>query len=302
MALIVNSVLGLMGAALVALLAQEYRYFRARRVHACDKQELFYPASAFHVVTLLKLSRDQELHQAAGRFVARTERSGGKTVYAGKVAATMLPSRQLADSNWDAFVLAQFPSREAYDAAESDPEYQKTRSAFASTYAIGMKRSARSTFLIPAFLLVRRVTDLLRRAPKRLPFRPAVIPEGAPKEMVERRDAVVASLLAEGEYGSKACLVLNVVKNGERAQREANAGYRNDMIGFFAEGGAGPLHLGKAIVLESAAEFDDVNLVYYPGVHFFAGMIQSEAYARVAGGKQPGDTLVAASVPLLPRL
>ena len=156
--------------------------------------------------------------------------------------------------------------------------------------------------MIPVVLLVRRVAGLLRRVPNRLPFRPVVIPEGVPKEMIEKRDAAIASLLAESEYGSNACVVLNLPKDGEREQREANAGYRNDVLGFFAEGGAGPLHMGKAIVLESTAEFDFVNLVYYPGVEFFAGMIQSEAYAKVAGGKQLGDTLVAASVPLLPHL
>ena len=109
-------------------------------------------------------------------------------------------------------------------------------------------------------------------------------------------------LLANGEYGKDAVVVLNFIKNGSAEQREANSGYGSEMLGLMAEMGNGPTHVGAAVTLEGEADFDNVIIVYYPGVEYFAEMIQSEFFTGIVGGKQLGDTLSSPTVPLLPHL
>ena len=92
------------------------------------------------------------------------------------------------------------------------------------------------------------------------------------------------------------------MKEGSSAQREANSGYGFEMMGLLAEMGMGPTHIGKAVTLEGDAAFDTVAIVYYPGVEFFADMVQSEFFTGISSGKQLGDTLSSPSVPLLPHL
>jgi len=74
------------------------------------------------------------------------------------------------------------------------------------------------------------------------------------------------------------------------------------MFNLFAEVGAGPTHVGKAVTLEGDAEFDQVIIVYYPGVEFFGEMIKSTFYTGIFGGKQLGDDLSSLPVPMLPHL
>jgi hypothetical protein len=62
------------------------------------------------------------------------------------------------------------------------------------------------------------------------------------------------------------------------------------------------MHLGNAVTLEGDAVFDDIAIVYYPGVEYFAEMIQSEFFTDIVGAKQLGDMLSSPSVPLLPHL
>ncbi len=108
------------------------------------------------------------------------------------------------------------------------------------------------------------------------------------------------SPLANLEYGEDALVVLNFIKNGSAQQRDSE--YGSEMIGLMAELGVGPMHLGKAVTLEGDAEFDDVAIVYYPGVEFFVEMVQSEFFTGIVGDKQLGDTLSSPTVPLLPHL
>ncbi len=85
-------------------------------------------------------------------------------------------------------------------------------------------------------------------------------------------------------------------------QSAANSGYGSEMLGLMAEMGNGPMHMGRAVTLEGDADFDNVIIVYYPGVDYFAEMIQSEFFTGIVGGKQLGDTLSSPTVPLLPHL
>ncbi len=120
--------------------------------------------------------------------------------------------------------------------------------------------------------------------------------------MRARRDELVRGLQANREFGSDACVVLNFIRHGSADQRAANSGYASAMLSLMAEMGNGPIHIGRAVTLEGDARFDEVAIVYYPGVDYFADMVQSEFFTGIIGGKQLGDTLSAPTVPLLPHL
>jgi uncharacterized protein (DUF1330 family) len=288
--------------ALLAVASQHYRYLRTRRDVVADRQELFHSSSAFHTATLLVLSPDQELLRGVGEFVDAIERDGATVVYAGKIAVNALQSSQIPQDEWDAFVLVQYPSREAYAASVTNPDYQKVRSSFASTYTLGMRRSPWLNLAIPIVLLGRRTIDIIKRRPARVPFRPAEQLDSTPTGPLARRARVVEGLLANREYGKDAVVVLNFTKNGSAEQREANSGYGSEMMGLMAEMGNGPTHVGAAVTLEGEADFDNIAIVYYPGVEYFAELLQSEFFTGIVGGKQLGDTLSSPTVPLLPHL
>ena len=287
---------------LLAVASQHYRYLRTRREVVADRQELFHSSSAFHTATLLVLSPDQELLRGVGEFVDAIERDGATVVYAGKIAVNALQSSQIPQDEWDAFVLVQYPSREAYAASVANPDYQKVRSSFASTYTLGMRRSPWLNLAIPIVLLGRRSIDIIKRRPARVPFRPAEQLDSTPTGPLARRARVVEGLLANREYGKDAVVVLNFTKNGSAEQREANSGYGSEMMGLMAEMGNGPTHVGAAVTLEGEADFDNIAIVYYPGVEYFAELLQSEFFTGIVGGKQLGDTLSSPTVPLLPHL
>ena len=63
-----------------------------------------------------------------------------------------LESSQLGTQQWDAIVLSQYDSREAF-------------AHFGATYPHGMKRSALVNLALPMILLGTRVVDLLRGVP-----------------------------------------------------------------------------------------------------------------------------------------
>ena len=287
--------------ALVAVIAQHLRYHDTRRNRVADRQRPLHSSSVFHVVTLVRLEPGQDLRSGMRALVAASEGAGAQAIYAGKIAFNAIQSQQLPDEEWQAFLLAQYPSRAAYDAAAGSPELEKARVGFAASYALGMQRSAAVNLAIPIGLLGLRIGDIATRRPARYPFERGD-DAAAPPELRERRDRFVESLLAERGYGKDALVVLNFMKEGNTEERQANAGYGREMMGLMAEMGNGPMHLGRAVTLEGNADFDTVAIVYYPGVEYFAEMIQSRFFGGIAGGKQLGDTLATPSVPLLPHL
>ena len=301
-----TSVLGIVSVLLIAVLlaaaAQEYRYFRTRRNIVRDRQDIFHSSSVFHTATLVALSPEQNLLSGVGDYVKVLEGNSGSVVYAGKIAVNGLVSRQFPESDWDAFILTQYPSREAYEAAAKSPEVDKARSAFASAYTLGMKRSPAMNLALPVVLLARRAADIVRRHPPRYPFERAEIPDGAPPEALAQRGKLIEGLLSNREYGSEAIVVLNFVKNGNADERKANAGYGSEMLALMAEMGNGPIHMGSAVTLEGDADFDNVIIVYYPGVEYFSELVQSKFFTGIVGGKQLGDTQSTITVPLLPHL
>jgi hypothetical protein len=282
--------------------AQHVRYLRARRDAAADRQALFHPASAFHVATYLDLAPEQPLLPAVRGFVDASEEAGGQVVYAGKTAGIALESSQVRPRSWDAIVLVQFPSRDAYAAAAATPGYARAREAFADSYAHGMRRSPWLNLGLPVALLGVRIRDVVQGRGSRLPLEPAAEVGSEPAERRERRARVVRGLLDNREYGQRAVVVLNLVRRGNAEQQAANAAYGAEMLGLMAEVGNGPLHVGDAVTVEGDALFDNMLLVYYPGVEYFAELLQSAFFAEIQGDKQLADTLAVPSVPLLPHL
>ena len=91
-------------------------------------------------------------------------------------------------------------------------------------------------------------------------------------------------------------VIFDFAKNRSPEQRKANATYGGEMFALFAEVGAGPMHFGKAVTLEGAADFDQVIIVFYPGVEFFGEMIVSQFYQGIFSGKQLGDDISSLTV------
>jgi uncharacterized protein (DUF1330 family) len=300
--MVFGALLVLLALVIVAVVGQEVRYLKIRRDLVMDRQAPFHPATVFHVATMLKLAPGQDLLAGVRDFVESVEESGAEVVYAGKVLINARTSKQIPADDWDAFVLTQYASREAWDAARSSSDYQAFQSRFTNSYSLGMERVAPQNLAIPVFLLATRISQLIKGEPSRYPFTRAEMPADISPENRERMEAIASRLRAGAEYGKDSLVIVNFAKEGDAEQREANSGYGGEMLGLFAETGAGPMHMGRAVTVEGDADFDQVIIVHYPGVRFFAEMIQSEFYTGIFGGKQLSDDLSTLTVPLLPRL
>jgi hypothetical protein len=130
---LVGAILLLLAMVVVAIVGQEFRYLRIRRDRAMDRQELFHPSTVFHVVTVVKLRPNLELRPGVRDFVESVQRSGAEVVYAGMVVINARPSRQIPVDDWDAVVVTQYASREAWDAVGASPDHQALKSRFINT-------------------------------------------------------------------------------------------------------------------------------------------------------------------------
>jgi hypothetical protein len=284
-----------------ALVWQHSRYLHTRRQIVQDQQPQLYSGDAFHVVTFLQLAPGGDLFEEVRKLRDLLESGGAaQMVYAGKVAVRAMQSSQLAESfgedvPWDAVTVVQYPSREAYDAVAASAGYQQALAGFAHSYSHGMKRGAVPNLMLPMLLLGKRFQQIVTRQPSHFPF--------VRKDEIEPRAGVLAAaLLEERELGENAIAVVNFIKQGTPEQVAADRGYGNRMLGMMAEGGFGPMHMGRAVGLERGVEYDTVVIVYYPGVQFFADMARSEFFQGIVGGKQLGDTQATPTVPILGRL
>ena len=291
----------LLAVALVAIAAQEYRYFETRRDVVADRQAIFHSPSAFHVATLLKLSAEQELLSAVGSFADASEDAGGHVVYAGKVFQSG-SSTQVPYEDWDAFVLVQYPSQDAYETVAADPACEQERGHFASSYAHGMQRSAAFNLFIPIVLLYKRVMDYATFTPNRYPFERVALQGDLPAEVRNQRALMLERLAENREYGRDAVVILNFHKEGDASERESMGNYGDAMFDLMAESGNGPVHLGSGVTVEGDASFDNVVIVDYPGVDYLAELVQSKYFIGIVGGKRLGAAMGMLSVPLLPHL
>lgn len=293
----------LVAALAVAMIWQHRRYLHARRAYAQDLQPVLHSADAFHVVLFLELAPGAELFDSVRKLRGALEAADDAlVVYAGKVALDAMPSEQLIESfgeavPWDAVVCVQLASREAWDRAAAGAALRDALAGFARHYAQGMQRDPLRNLLIPQALLVKRIGQLIARAPSHFPFEPAPRAEWLRPE-VER----IAEIRREAELGRDAAVVVNLVLPGSSQQRDADREYVDAMFGAMAERGNGPMHIGRAVPLERGTRFESVAIVYYPGVDYFASMVTSRFYQGILGDKQLGDNQSTITVPILDRL
>jgi hypothetical protein len=287
------------------VLGQELRYLRARRDVVRDLQPLLHSSRAFHVVTFLSLpgsSPDDGALFAAMRELREVSESGAEAqvVYAGKVAVNALASKQLVDRfggevPWSAVLLTQFDSRAAADRVMASDGYRRALARFGQSYSCGMQRSAWLSLGIPVLLLGKRIGQILSGASSHFPFVPAA-------DLNPAIEARAAQLLKNREYGAHAVVVVNLLRGGTPENAAADRRYTAQMFGLMAEGVHGPIHVGNAVPLVTGDRFDQVALVYYPGVQYFADMMRSRFYRDIVGDKQLADTQASITVPVLDRL
>ena len=293
-----SAMLTLLGILLLLVLGamawQHRRHLSARRERMQDLQPMWYGGDALHVATCLELADGADLLEELRALRAGMEAAGGTWVYAGKVVVQGQPSTQIGPVQWDAIAIAQYRSRADYERFASSPEAKELFARFARVYHQGFRRSAAANLLFPQIMLGRRVAQIVRREPPKLPF---VRKEGPLFPDSERVEAELREI--EGEFGRTPCLVLNLLKHGSAEEQAADREYTRVLLGSMAEGGYGPVHMGTAEAVDGSQEFNEVIVVYYPSTALFSSMITSEFFQGIVGDKQLGDTQSTITVPVL---
>jgi hypothetical protein len=291
-------VMGILGTTLGGAMAwQHRRYLGARRDIVQDRQSLRYASGHFHVVTFLELATGQNVVEGVRALRSQLQASGvAKVIYAGQAAFTM-ESRQLGPRSWDAVILVEYDSRQAYDTERVSVPYRDALAAFARTYSHGMRRSWLLNFMFPQVLLGLRALDVLQGKGNVGEFERA-----GPLERSERLAGAadrVESLRSLSAVNDEAMVVVNLIRNGDSAQRKADRAYGRRMLTRFAALAHGPMHIGSAVRLEEEAEFDQVVIVYYPGPNYFADMLESRFFNAIIDDKQLADTQAVPTVPIM---
>ncbi|AOW93714.1 hypothetical protein BFN03_16540 [Rhodococcus sp. WMMA185] len=249
------------------------------------------------MLTFLAASPGTDIVSEVRALRRATEGSQAGWIYAGKVVVAALHSAQIGEKNWSAVVLLQYPSREAYERHAESAAMRAALARFEEVYVQGFRRSPFVNAMIPQLLLAMRVAQIVGRRPSHFPFRRTQSQDVPPQvEQLSRR------LSEEVEFGAHAIVIVNLIKRGTREQRSADRRYTTAMFSAMAEGGYGPLHVGRPVRVERNYEFDAVALVYYPGVEFFIDLTRSEYFQAIYGDKQLGDTQAVITVPILDRL
>jgi hypothetical protein len=293
----------LVGLAVLVVGVHLAKHSQLRRDVLFDRQDLFHSADAFHVVSALKLEPGQELLEGVGRYVRGVEQQGAKVIYAGKSAFPFpRKSKQMPDFVWEAFVVSQYPTREAWETAATSEQYLGLKSEFTRVWSLGMKRKASQNFVVSLWMLQSRIRHVLSRAPATYPFEPVEVPEEH-REAFETQRGFLAQVATENEAFSKdGVVIINFQKMATGEARQANVKYGNRMMSMLAEVGYGPVHMGRAVSLEDDVDFDQVVIVAYPGIRYFIEMAQSRFYTGIFGGKQLSDDLSSVTVPILQHL
>lgn len=280
-----------------AVLRQHWIYLNARVNSAQDTQQTFYGRDAFHLITFLRTEEDSDaaVLEALRQLKSATEPELS-WIYAGRVAANGGHSPQLGDKQWTAVALLQAPSRERAEASLSGP-LDAALAAHPDVHVQGFDRPVLGNILLPQMLGARRLVALLRREPSNFPF------VRRESELTMPEASRLGERMLRGEsMNTKAAVVFNLSTPGTPEQQKKDAAYVGRMLGSMAEGHYGPIHRGPAIRVMGEAEFENVVIVYYPGVRFFSEMIQSDFFQGIIGDKQLGDNQSTITVPVLDRL
>ena len=275
---------------------QHLRYMDAR-LHAVQDYQAAFHGDVFHVLTFLKAREDQDFMMPLTDLVTAAKDTEGKLVYAGQVIYMGLRSEQItrtfgASGEWQAILLQQFASREAYTAYLERPEIQTATAEFAQTYAHGFERSAVLNVLLHQLFLAQKIWRQITFHPDVLPFESAVPDDrqfqGASQPLLQHANGL----------GREAILIVNLARNGSEEQQAANASYGAEMLGLMADLGYGPMHIGSTVSLEHDHEFDQAMLVYYPGSQYFHDLSTSTWFQGIIGDKQLADTQACITVPI----
>ena len=287
----------------VGLIAwQHFRYLRIRRYITQDQQPMVYASETFHAVTFLEVPADANLYQKIGSLKTALEFSDeAKVVYAGKAALVPLESSQLLPASWNAVILVSYPSQQIYETISKDTKTQRALASFSRHYTHGMKRPALANLALPQILLGLRGLDILKGNWRVDQFEPMPTPEGSEQEAALLRSRL-EKLLELKDVNDQAVLVFNLVLHGDRQQQEANRSYGGKMLARMAALAHGPMHLGSGVTVEGKARFEEIVIVYYPGVDYFTQMVRSQFFQTIVGDKQLGDTMAVPTVPILNQL
>lgn len=300
---IIGGLVALLALAALVVILHLWKHARLRHRTLFDRQTLFHGSGLFHVASAVKLKSGEDLLSGIGRLVKEIERQGAKVIYAGKVAFPRTRiSRQVPDLEWDAHVIAQYSSRRAWDSMVESQAYNDLLDDFTRVWPLGFERSAVQNVAVTMMMLRLRIRHLLSRAPPTYPFEPQDLPEdGLPPVAMDK--AALDRAVAEYEPLSRDALVIvNFQKQGNAEQSRRNDRYGASMMSMLAEVGYGPIHLGRAVSLEDDVDFDQVAIISYPGIRYFAEMVRSKFYTGIFGGKQLSDDLTAPTVPILQHL
>ncbi|MEM8922339.1 MAG: hypothetical protein AAGD35_02480 [Actinomycetota bacterium] len=285
-----------------AMTAQHRRYLALRRNAAQDRQDLLPAKGSFHALFLLRAPEGDDVIELTDAFFRATGDLGEVAwIYAGKVVGVGRSSNQI-DDEWDVAVLMQFSSEAYFRLITDSIVFRRALQPFAQVHVQGFERPRLLNAALPQVLLARRLRSRARREEPALPLTPDE------HEPTPERTKLAEQLLAERELGADAVVVVNLIKHGDDAQREADGRYTDRMLGAMAEGGYGPLHLGPTVGAgttrdnDAATDFDRVALVYYPGVEFFADLLRSSFLSAIIGDKQLADSSASITVPILDRL
>jgi hypothetical protein len=220
-------------------------------------------------------------------------------VYAGQAALVPLESSQLGPALWNAVLLTSYSSREVFERIARDAKTRDALASFSGNYTHGMKRPALANLLFPQALLGLRIVDIVSGNWTVAEFEPMPI---ANEDGVAALKGRTEKLLRLGAVNDEAVVIFNLVLRGDEKQREANRSYGRQMITRMAALAHGPMHFASAVTVEGDARFEEVIIVYYPGVQYFARMVGSRFFQGIVGGKQLGDTLAVPTVPILDKL
>jgi len=281
-----------------AILWQHLRYLAIRRDIVDDRQPLLYSAQKFHAVTYLKVEEGKDVFDGMRAVRAAIEGSGGEVVYAGLIGMAVVKSKQIPN-DWTAVVLAQYPSRESFNKVIGNSDYKMALQSFENSYTHGVKRPVRGNIVLPLMLLVVRIRNMLKRVPPILPFTQA-----GDEVSLELRQMMqdAKSLDHYRDIKDDAVVIFNLILRGDKAQRSADKVYSQQMMRLMAEGSYGPMHVGGAVTVEGNADFMAFLAVYYPGIDHVQAMFGSSFFHRISSGKQLGDSLAVATIPVLAKL
>ena len=148
------------------------------------------------------------------------------------------------------------------------------------------------------------VTDFLRAIVQGrediLPFEPIPDEEAVPGVLAVKKR--LEALDGYRDVREDAVVIVNLIRPGYAEQRKADSAYTGEMMRGMAEGGYGPMHIGRAVRVEGDYDFTQYAAVYYPGIDHMHAMIGSRFMNRIGQGKQLGDTLAVATIPVLSQI